>query len=881
MWRRLRYWLRIAERERLLREEMDVHLAMLADEFQEDGMSRKDAEAAARRQFGSGIRFGEDSRQMWIARWAGDLAQDVLYAGRSLRRQPGLAVVAALSSGLGIAACALIFGVANHALLRTLPVEEPSCAVSLYGKNIVRGKSGQSLSYPDVEDLREARSLRGIAIFSLTPGTVAAAGDPQRYWGMVVSANYFDVARPGFTIGRGFDSATDDRPGGAPVVVLSYSLWQARFAGDRQLVGKPAVINGRKMTVIGVTKPGFRGTEAMLYADFWVPLSQEQAMGGFSANKHDRGSQWLMATARLQDGVSLAEASAEVEGIGLRLSSAYPETNKDRRFDLQVAGRVNPGARVMLGVFFLMLLIVAGLVHLTSCANVANMLLARSSARRREIATRLAIGAGRGRLVRQLLTESVLLALPGGLLGYVLAHWGVATLSLAQLPFSAPIDLTLALDTRAMLFAAILSVATGVVFGLAPALSATKMSLVGGLKEEAEWFGKSRRFTLRNALVVAQVAVCTVLLVCSGLFLRSVSAAYRIDLGFERNNLLLASFDPSLHGYTPPMAEALVDRIVASVEALPGVRSVALGSTVPLNLEGTQNAFEPETEDGGEGARAHAEIYSVSHGYFDTLGIRFLQGEDFPRGAPSEDIVIVNRTLAGRAFAGGNALGRYLRYQGRRLRIAAVVADSKSRTIGEDARNCLYFPIAREMRGSTMSGMTLLVRTAGEPLAFAATVREQIRRIDQAVAVFQVRSMEQQVERALTMARLTAWLFGLAGAIGVVIAAAGLTGVIGFSVARRTKEIGIRMALGARPGLVLLSILREGLLLTSLGAAAGLALAAALARMAAGFLYGISSTDSLTFIAAPLLLLSIALSACYLPARRAAQLDPLRALRHE
>jgi len=880
MWRRLQYWLRRGERERLLGEEMEAHVAMMADAFEEDGMSRKEAQAAARRQFGSGMQYREESRQMWIARWASDLAQDALYAARSMRRQPALAVVAMVSSGLGIAACALIFGLANHALMRTLPVEEPSQVVSVYGKNLRKGKSGQSLSYPDIEDLRGARTLKGIAVFNLVPATIATNGDPQRYWGVVASANYFDIARPGFAVGRGFDTAQDDRPGEAPVVVLSHSLWQSRFAGDRAIAGKTIELNGRKMTVAGVTRPGFRGTEALLYADFWVPFSLGEALAGITAGRlRDRGGQWLMATGRLREGATLAEASAEVEGIGARLSNVFPETNQHRGFDVQIAGQVNPGLRSMLSVFFLMLLIVASLVHLTSCANVANLLLARASARRREIATRLAIGAGGGRLVRQLLTESVMLALPGGVLGYALAQWGVSAIGLTQIPLSMPVDFSVSLDWRAMVFAAVLSVATGIAFGLAPALRASKTGLLGGLKDEAVLLGSSRRLSLRNVLVVGQVAVCMVLLVCSGLFLRSLMGAHRIDVGFQHRNLLLASFDPSLHGYTAETARRMVDRMMEEVRALPGVESVALGNSVPLNMEGTQNAFEVD-EDAGQ--RVQADIYAVSQGFFDTLGMPILSGEDFPRGVPAEDIAMVNQTLAEKAFRGQNAVGRRIRYQGRTVRITGVVAASKSRTLGEDPHSCLYFPIMRETRGNdSMTGMTLLLRTNGEPLGYAAALREAMHKTDPGLAVFHVRSMEQQLERALTMARLAAWLFGLAGAIGLAIATAGLAGVIGFSVARRTKEIGIRMALGAKPGEVLRSILGEGLVLTSIGAAVGLGLAAALARMAASFLYGVSPMDAATFVGAALLLLLVAGGACLMPARRAAGLDPLRALRHE
>lgn len=884
MWRRIRYWWHLAERDKLLREEMEAHVAMLADAFEEDGMPRKEAEHAARRQFGSGMKFEEESRTMWISQWASDLVQDAVYGLRAIARQPSLAIAAIVSSGLGIAACALIFGLANHALLRVLPVEQPDRVMALYGRNVFRGKIGQSLSYPDVEDLRAAKSLQGIAVFSLTPATISTNGDPQRYWGLLVSANYFDVARPGFVLGRGFDQEKDDRPGAAPVVVLSHSLWASRFNGDPNIVGKTIDLNGRKMTVSGVTKAGFRGTEILFSVDYWAPFSVAEALGGIRPERlRDRSGQWLMATARLQDGVSMAEAAAEVDGIGQRLRNLYPDTNKNRSFLLERAGQVNPALRSMLGVFFLMLLIVAALVHLTSCANVANLLLARASARQREIATRLAIGASRGRLIRQLLTESTMLAICGGVAGYFLAQWGVTAIGLAKIPLSMPLDLTLSLDHRAMAFAGLLSVLTGIAFGLAPALRASRASLVGGLKDEAVLLGSSTRLSLRNALVIGQVAVCMVLLVLSGLFLRSLNQAYHVDLGFQHRNLLLASFDPSLHGYTPDNARRLVDRLMEDARALPGVEMVALANSLPLNMEGTQNGFEPITETSSGGKNQFtADIYAVSPEYFETLGVRHIDGANFPRGVPGEDIAIVNQTLAEKAFGTQNPVGQRIRYLGRVVRIVGLVAATKSRTIGEEPHSCLYFPIAREMRGNdSLTGMTLVLRTSGDPLRHVLPLRETIRRNDPNLAVFHVRSMEQQVESALTMARLAAWLFGLAGAIGLVVATAGLAGVIGFSVARRTKEIGIRLAIGARPSAVLRSILQEGLALTLLGAGIGLALAAALARMAANFLYGVSPTDAWTFILAPALLLSIAMAACFLPAWRASKLNPLRALRHE
>jgi predicted permease len=881
--RRLRYWLNRGERARLLREEMAGHLELKVRELMETGMSEEDARSAARRQFGNPTLIQEQSRETWIARWLNDALQDTAFAWRAIRRQPGFAAIAILSAALGVGACSLIFGLANFALLRPLPVSDPSRLVSVSGRDLREGKVGISISYPDFEDLRRARSISGMtAFYQFMPATLSANGEPQRSWGSIVTANYFDVVRPGFVVGRGFDAARDDRKGEEPVVVLSHQLWRSRFGADPGIAGRSILLNNRKVTVAGVTAPGFRGTELMFFSDFWVPFSMleslaEVGMGG--DRLHQRDSQWLLAAGRLRDGVSEKEAAAEIDLIGKRLVSAWPDTNKDRAFHLERAGQVNPGFRQMIVMFFLMLLIVAILVLFTACANVANLLLARASARQKEIATRIAIGAGRGRLVRQLLTESVLLALLGGIGGYAIAQLGATTIGRSRVPLALPVDFSISLDYRVMLFSIALSALTGVIFGLVPALRATRPDLTGALKDEPLRFGNSRRFGLRNLLVVAQVAICMVLLICSGLFLRSLYSAYNIEPGFAHRNLLMMGFDPSLNRYSPTETRRVVDAVLDRVSTIPGVESVSLGSSVPLTMEGKQNTFAPE----GNGENGvHAVIYSVAPRFFDTLGIRVLQGEDFRPGIPAEDIVIVNQAAADKAFPGQNPVGRHISYLGRTVRIVGVVATTKSRSIGEAAHPCLYFPIARDLRGNdSLTGITLLLRTQGEPAAYTATVRQAIRAVDPALAVFDVRTMETHLSRALFLPRVAAFLFGLAGFMGLLIATVGIYGVISFAVARRTKEIGIRMALGARRGQVLGAVLKQGLSLTLTGSVLGLGLAAGVARMAASLLYGVSPTDPLTFAAVPAFLLLIALTACLVPARRAASLDPIRALRYE
>jgi hypothetical protein len=374
--RRFRYWLNCSERERLLREEIEIHIGMAAQQLKEEGMSEHDAHAAARLRFGSMLCKQEGSREIWIARWLTDLIQDVLFALRTMRKQPAFAAVAAASAALGIGACSLMFGLANYALFHPLPVEDPSRLMGISGKRLGSGKVGVSIAYPDFEELRKAQSFQGMAaFFQFMPAAIAANGEPQRYWGSIVSANYFDVVRPHFVAGRGFDPRNDDIRGAPPVVVLSHQLWCSRFAGDDSIVGRTVELNGRKATVVGITSPGFRGTESMFFSDFWIPLSMLDSLAqvGMGGDRlHDRGGQWLLAVGRLREGVTTAAAATEIEAIARHLTERYPATNKERTFHVERAGQVNPGFRKMVIGLFSMLLGIAALVLSTACANIAN-----------------------------------------------------------------------------------------------------------------------------------------------------------------------------------------------------------------------------------------------------------------------------------------------------------------------------------------------------------------------------------------------------------------------------------------------------------------------------------------------------------------------------
>lgn len=857
---------------------------MKADELREAGMTEGDARNEARRQFGNVTKKMEDSRSTWIARWMSDLAQDAAFAIRTFRKQRAFAAVAVISSALGIGACATIFGIANFAMLRPLEVQEPSRLMSITRAYTRTGEAGDTMSYPNFLDVREARSYQGIAgFFPVVTATISSYGEPQRYWGSIVTANYFDVVKPRFALGHGFDVARDDKRGEAPAVVLSHNLWQGRFGGDPKIIGKTIEMNKLKATVVGVTGFGFRGTELALVSDFWWPLSmigQVSLLNGPKDSITDRDEDWVYGLGRLRDGVEPKAATAEAEVIGQRLAAQYPGPNRDTGLHVETAGQVNAGLRRLVQVFFLLLMTVTILVLLIACANVANLLLARASARHKEIATRLAIGAGRGRLLRQLLTESVMLALAGGACGYLLAFWAASNIGKFRLPFPIPVDLSVTLDHRVMLFAAALSVFTGIVFGLAPAVRASRMDLTGALKDESAMMGSLRRLSLRNILVMGQVAICMVLLICSGLFLRSLRSSRTMNTGMKNRNILCLAFDPEVGGLAGAQVGQFMKSLISRVEALPGVESATLTTNVPLSLGGIGTGVIPEDKMAERDKnRINADLYGVAPRFFETLGIQVLTGEDFRADVPdSEDVAIMNDALAQKAFPHQNPIGRRVSLKDRMVRVIGIVATAKSRSVAEDPRPSVYVPIRS---AQNIFGVTLLVKTKGDPANYANAVHGAVRELDPAMAIFDVRTMETHLTNALILPRMGAVMLGLCGLMGLLISSVGLYGVVSFVVARRTKEIGIRIALGARRTQVLAMVLRQGFALVAVGCVTGLAVALAVSRLVAGLLYGISATDALTFLLTPLFLIAVALVACLIPARKAAGLDPINTLRYE
>lgn len=806
-------------------------------------------------------------------RYLTDFAQDLRYAFRSLRQSPSFTVVAVLSAALGIGACSTIFGIANFALFQSSRVREADRVFTLTGAH--RDRAGQTVSWPVYEELGRAQSFSGVAAqFPFVAGAFSSTGGgadqaPGRHWGALVTENFFDVVQPPFVLGGGFAAGRHERS-----IVLSHALWRSRFGEDRGIVGRSVLWNGKPVTVAGVTTPAFRGTEALLYAEFWVPMALVGEIPSLAADKsrYAFGHQWLYCVGRLKDGVTPDRARAELTVIAQRLEKMH-EAQTGRRLEMDRAGAVSPAVRQMLALFFALLAAVTALVLLVASANVANLLLARGAQREREIATRLAMGAGRGRLVRQLLTESLVLALLGGLAGCALAFWAAGSLGKFELPLPVPVDLTILLDARLLAFSTLLALVTGVLFGLAPAWRASGMDLSAGMKRRREG-----RFGLRNILVVAQVAISMVLLLCSGLFLRSLTSAQSIDIGMASRDVLLVAVDPAIHQYDAAKTRRFYVDLRERVQALPGVDSAAWTQYMPLSLGGSSSTMRVP----GKPEDLSVDIFTVSPGYFATLGIPLRQGADFLGTAVDADAVLLNERAAVRAFGGTSVVGRTLDFHGKSMRVAGVVANAKSRTMGEEARAVIYQPLYEASRGGdAFLGVTLAVKTRGDAARMTAAVRQEIRALDPAMAVFGERTFRQHLERALILPRLAALMFGLCGAVALAISTIGLYGVVSFSVAQRTREIGIRMALGADRASVLGWVLRSGMTLAVVGIVVGVALGLAASQVTASLLYGVSTTDLSTFTVVPLFLALVVAVACWVPARRAAGLDPARTLRAE
>ncbi len=811
------------------------------------------------------------------------LVQDIRYAMRTLLRAPGFSTVVVLSIALGFAANATVFSVANGLLWGLLPVKDP--------ERMVMFSEGESFSYPDYIDYREqTRDVfeGGIAAhFPLIPASIGGKREPERVWGQSVSGNFFSTLQVPMMLGRPILPEDDQTAGSNHVAVLSSSLWRRRFGGDAHILNRDIALNGRSFRVVGVAPAGFYGVDRGISSEFWVPLAvSEEIMPDLAPTgeiRTKRDDQWVMLDARLRPGVSRAKAAVLVNVVKKRLDDAYRKDQKSReKVTLQTAGGLIAGSATPAFTLMSVLMIVVGLVLLVACANVANLLLARALGRQKEIAIRLAMGAGRRQLVRQLLIESLLLALTGAGVGFLLAAAAARAISNFQLPLPFPVAFDFNVDLRVAIFTLGLSLITALLFGLVPALRASRPDLVGALKDGPSIFGRVGGSGLRNSLVVVQVSLSLVLLTSAGLFLRSLGNASSIDIGFKPDNVLIMSMDPKLQNYSHDKTVKFLSQLHERVAALPGVRSVSFVGVVPLSIGATSNEFEVDATKEHPKRSLEANVNNVGSGYFQTMGVPLLRGRDFNLQIDDQHAAIINETMAASLFPGQDPIGRPMRQGKDSYTVIGVTRNSKSRTIGENPTNGVFlFLNAAPEKANSFFGTTIIVKTLMNPAGLARSVRDQIAALDPNMAVFNAETMQQHVDKSLLLPRISALLLGIFGLVGLTLAAIGLYGVMSYSVRQRTREIGIRIALGARPHGVLGMILRQGLFLTGIGLAIGLVVAGILGRFTASVLYGTSGTDFLTFVVVSMVLLATAIVAVLIPALRAAHVEPTTALRYE
>ena len=809
-----------------------------------------------------------------------DAWREFAYIARRIRRTPGLALAIVASIGLGIAANATIFSMVSKFVLSPPPVGEPSTLMNLYTQQD-GDRCCNPFSWPLYRDVRDqAKSFSGVAgYYEIFPASIGGTGEPERVWGQAATANFFDVAQLPMAHGRGFLPAEED----LQVIVLGHNLWQRRFASDPAILGKTISLSGRPYTVVGVVPAGFHGLDSILNPEFWVPFGSVEGLVPNLPKREAREYHWVSVIGRLQPGVRRTQAAAELDALAKRLAIAYPASDKGNHFLLDLAGSLPPIAQSVVKLFLGALTVVALLVLCIACANVANLLLAQASSRQKEMAVRLALGASRGQLVRQMLAESTLLALAGGMVGFALSVWATSALSAFHVPAPVPLDVSLTQDWRVSLYTFVLSLGAGLLFGLAPAWAVSRPLLTNALKGEDALARPGRRWSLRSILVIAQVAMSLVLLCATGLFLRSLQRAANIDIGFRSGGLLTMSIDPAVHGYTAERTVQFLSQLRQRAAALPGVTSAVITDIVPLSGGHRGDGFHIVGGPKSTLPDTLADLYMASPGYFETMGIPRLAGRDFANeSATGTKVAIVNRAFGERVFGKRNPIGQLVSGGGVTYQVIGVVGNIKSRTIGEDTRATLFRSIDQSVADDpSVMGYTLIVSTRGDPAALTPSVREAVRALDPTMAVFNVETMQEHVKDALFLPRLAGTLFGIFGGIGLTLATVGLYGVISYSVSRRTREIGIRMALGAQVGAVQRLIVGQGMLLTLIALALGLPGAWIAAKLASSFLYGVSPHDLVTFVAVPVILAAVALLACWIPARRAARVDPQIVLRYE
>jgi len=808
--------------------------------------------------------------------------QDMRYSVRMLLKAPGYAAIAILTLALGIGANTTIFSWINSALLNPVPgLYKPGEVVSL-----ALGTPTQpfGFTYPDLEAVRNGQqSFSGIAACWFAQMSLTGKAKPERVWGMVATANYFDVLGVQPILGRTFLPSEDEKLDGAPVAVISYRLWQTHFGARPDVVGQNIEINKHAYTIVGVTPAVFQGSQTGVRTEIWVPIMMEAQLDARGDLIHDHHNFWLLLFARLKPGVSLAQAQAEMT---LRLepeAKNYPEEHKGKDKVTAYPLWRNPwGLNMFLSTLLPMLMTIAGLVLLLACANVANLMLVRSVSRRREIAIRMSLGASRWRLVRQLLVESLLLALAGGGLALLITFWTAGSLLKFMPDTDFPLSLTITTDRTVLVATLLIAVLTGVIFGILPALRSSGVAPITVLKEDTgSASGTLRKARLAGGLVVAQISLSLLLLICAGLFIRSVRSAQQIYPGFNSHNVWIASYDLFTAGYSEANGAEFDRQLITRLEALPGVQSVSLGDRMPLGFSGGSTSVKPEGYVSQPNEVMETQSAIITPNYFKTMQIPILKGRDFtPQDTKSSQrTAIVSEAFVERYWPHQEALGKQFNsdFTNEWFTVVGVARDTKVRNLNETPTPFVYLPLYQVYRAN----ITIGARVSGDPVAAGKTIQSAIHELNPDLAMFNVNTLESQQRFASFGQRVAGTFVGAFGLLALILAAVGIYGVTAYTTRQRTHEIGIRMALGASKDDILRLVLGHGLRLTLIGVGLGLAASFALTRYLSGLLLGVTSHDALTFFSVALLLCAVSLFACFIPTRRAMRVDPMVALHYE
>ncbi len=801
---------------------------------------------------------------------------DFTYSLRRLLKTPGFTILAIVTLALAIGANTTVFSMLNALILRPLPIDHPNQLIFLSGSKM------QNQSFPNYRDFRDrTKTLSGLMACRIAVVALSHTGENARVWGYEATGNYFQVLGVRPALGRFFTPAEDTKVGADPYVVLSYAAWQHRFAGDPAIVNKKIKINGLDYTVLGVAPSGFIGTELLYVPEFWVPMSMEPQI--------EPGNNWLESRmawdawvlGRIKPGVSYAKAQSEIATIAAQLVREHPKENDGMTVHFTQPGLLGDALRGPVTAFAAIFMAVAGLVLLIACSNLANSLLARATDRRKETAIRLALGAGRFRVLRQFLVEALLLAIAGGTAGLLLAYWVTALVTTASLPFDFPFNKTLSVDARVLLFSLAASLSTVLVFGLIPSLQATRPDLIPALKNES-WARRLRGWELRDVFVIGQVALSILLLVASVLGVRSLKNALTVNVGFNPRNAASASFELGDQGYSEAQGAQFQKRILERVQSLPGIESASLSNTIPLSLDVSTTGLYaygkpmPKPSD-----RLQVIYYYAGPDFFRTLQTPLLEGRELTwRDIPdSPPVVVINRATANHLFPNEDALGKRIAQgpNGPWLQIVGIVENGKYRSLNDEHQLAVFWPMLQRYQSTT----TLVARSQLPPDQLINTLRTAVRGMDATMPLYDVATLEDHLALPLTPARLAATILAAFGFSAVILAAIGVYGAVAYAVARRTREIGIRVAIGASRKDVLNLVMHRTATVLAVGTLLGTAAALVAGRFVSTILYGVNPKDPSTYTLAILLMTTVALVACLIPAKRALAVDPAGALREE